>query len=66
MKTPRLLLSKIMAPYKGFPGLVNKSKNARWNRVFSLSSDVVALLAERGLAVNIDAYFDGPESDEEV
>jgi hypothetical protein len=44
--------------------LVGHAKN--WNREFSLPSDVVALIADRGLAINFDAYFDGPDSDDEA
>lgn len=44
--------------------LVGHAKNS--NREFSLPSDVVALIANRGLAINFDAYFEGPDSDDEV
>jgi hypothetical protein len=50
--------------WDGRIALVGHAKN--WNREFSLPRDVVMLIAERGLAINFDAYFDQSESDEKV
>lgn len=44
----------------GFIALVGHAKN--WNREFALSRDVITLIAERGLAIKFDAYFDGDDS----
>jgi len=34
-----------------------------WNRGAELPARLVARLAERGIAIQLDIYFDGPESD---
>ena len=50
--------------WRGRIALVGHAKN--WNREFSLSSQAVSLLAERGLSLNFDAYFEGADSDEQA
>jgi len=44
--------------------LVGKAQN--WNREFTLSREVVACIADRGLELNFDAYFYGDDADEET
>jgi Domain of unknown function (DUF4279) len=34
-----------------------------WNRSFDLSSEVLMRIAERGLRIGLDIYFDGDETD---
>ena len=52
---------KLALAWSGRIALVGHANN--WNREFNLSSEVVAMLAERGLALNIDAYFDGKSNE---
>ena len=50
--------------WNGRVALVGKTTN--WNREFSLSREVVGLIAERGLELIFDAYFYGKDADEPV
>ena len=44
--------------WDGRVALVGNAKN--WNREFSVSREVVQAIAERGLEINFDAYFETP------
>jgi len=48
--------------WNGRVSLVGHAKN--WNREFSLSPQVVANIADRGLALNFDAYFPRENTDD--
>lgn len=53
---------QLSARWNGRVALVGKAKN--WNREFTLSNEVLACIAARGLNLNFDAYFYGEETDE--
>jgi hypothetical protein len=53
----------VCGKWNGCVSLVGYANN--WNREFWLPNNIVLLIAERGLAINIDAYFD-PPNDKEV
>lgn len=47
----------LSAKWHGRIAMVGHASN--WNREFNLSAATVRLLAEHGLSLNVDAYFDG-------
>lgn len=49
----------ISSAYEGRVALVGHASN--WNREFSISVDNLSKIVERGLSLNIDAYFDRDE-----
>lgn len=50
------LWKEFAGKWEGRVALVGNAKN--WNREFTVSSEVVKAIAERGLEINFDAYFE--------